>query len=197
EAGAVLVLPRGVGLAEGMRFARDRRGWIASRLAALPPRIAFAPGVVISCAGTPLTIRHAPAARGPVRREGDDLVVGGQDAHLARRVRDWLKAEARTTLAARSHAFAARLGARVRALRLADPKSRWGSCSADGNLSYSWRLILAPPTVMDYVVAHEVAHLAELNHGPRFWRLVADLVGDIDGPRAWLRRSGASLLRYG
>ena len=97
----------------------------------------------------------------------------------------------------RSRELALRVGRRVSGVRLGDPKSRWGSCSPEGGLSYSWRLILAPPFVLDYVVAHEVAHLVELNHGRRFWRLVAELVGDIDAPRAWLRANGTRLLRHG
>jgi predicted metal-dependent hydrolase len=193
---AELIVPRRVGLAEALRFAEGKRAWIAQRLAALPEAVRFAEGTVIPVGGELLTIRNH-AGRGPVRREGDALLVGGSPEHHGRRVRDWLKAHARTVLGQRSRELASRIGRRVTGIRLGDPKSRWGSCSPDGGLAYSWRLILAPPDVLDYVVAHEVAHLQELNHGRRFWRLVGELVPDVDGPRAWLRRNGTRLLRYG
>jgi predicted metal-dependent hydrolase len=194
---AELIVPRRVGLAEALRFADGKRAWIAQRLAALPETVQFADGVAIPVGGETLTIRHRADGRGPVHRDGDALLVSGAAEHHGRRVRDWLKAHARAVLAARSHALAARIGRRVTGIRLGDPKSRWGSCSPDGGLAYSWRLILAPPDVLEYVVAHEVAHLQELNHSRRFWRLVGDLVPDVDGPRAWLRRNGTRLLRYG
>ncbi|MBI3708782.1 MAG: M48 family metallopeptidase [Proteobacteria bacterium] len=197
DANVVLVLPRGVGLNEGLGFARERTAWVAERLAAIPPLVPFADGVALPLLGATATIRHCPEAHGPVQRIGADIVVAGRSEHVARRVRDWLKAEARRELGRRSHAVAARLGRSIDSVRLGDPKSRWGSCSAAGGLSFSWRLILAPPQVIDYVVAHEVAHLAELNHGRRFWRLLRDLIGDTDEPRAWLRVNGAGLLRYG
>lgn len=191
-----LVLPRGVALAEGLRFARDMAGWVARRLKALPATVPFADGTPLEVGGETLVIRHV-GGRGPTRREGGLLLVAGESEHVARRVRDWLKAHARAILAERSRALAARIGKSVTSVRLGDPRSRWGSCSSDGGLAYSWRLILAPPFVLDYVVAHEVAHLAHPNHGPRFWRQAAELCGDTDTPRAWLNRHGPRLLRFG
>lgn len=191
-----LILPRGVGLAEGLRFARDKSRWVARRLAALPPLVPFADGATIELHGEAIAIRHVGGVAA-TRRDGLVLVVGGTPEHVARRVRDWIKAQAREILTRRSRELAERLGRQVRGVRLGDPRSRWGSCSPDGRLAYSWRLVLAPPFVLDYVVAHEVAHLVHLNHGERFWRLVASLVGDIDAPRAWLNRHGPRLLRHG
>ena len=120
----------------------------------------------------------------------------GDPAHLPRRVRDHLTALAKRDFAARARATAARIGKGIARVGVRDPKSRWGSCSSSGALSFSWRLIFAPEAVIDYVVAHEVAHLVEMNHGPRFWRLVATLVPDVDKPRAWLRRHRLELLAY-
>jgi predicted metal-dependent hydrolase len=197
EAHVELILPRGVGLPEGLRFVNDKRGWLASRLAAIPARTPFADGTTIALFGEPVTIRHRPEMRGAVRREGSDLVVSGAAEHVARRVRDWLKDQARRELSARSHAVAARIGRQVTRVRISDPCSRWGSCSARGGLAYSWRLALAPPYVADYVVAHEVAHLVEHNHGRRFWRLVEQLMPSAEEAKAWLRRNGNVLLRYG
>ena len=191
-----LILPRGVGLAEGLRFARDKQGWVARRLAALPPPVPFADGAVLEIGGEILVIQHVGGG-GPTRRESNLLLVAGAPEHVARRVCDWIKRHARDVLAARAREMAARIGRQVAGVRLADPRSRWGSCSPDGRLAFSWRLILAPPFVLDYVVAHEVAHLVHLNHGKRFWKLAADLAGDIETPRRWLNRLGPRLLRHG
>jgi predicted metal-dependent hydrolase len=192
-----LVLPRGVGLQEGLRFAGDKRAWLAGRLSAIPAHIPFADGISIPVLGEALTIRHRPERRGGVQRQGTDLLVSGGGDHVTRRVRDWLKAQARAELSARSRLCAARIGRQVARVRIGDPKSRWGSCSARGALAYSWRLVLAPLHVLDYVVAHEVAHLIEPNHGRRFWRLVATLAENAQLARAWLRQHGNVLLRYG
>jgi predicted metal-dependent hydrolase len=197
RADVVLVLPRGVGLQEGLRFAHDRRGWLAGRLAAMPIHTPFADGIAIPLLGRTVTIRHKPDVRGGVACVGDELHVAGRIEHLTRRVRDWLKAQARSELSARSHACAARIGRQIARVRIGDPKSRWGSCSAKGGLAYSWRLILAPPEVLDYVVAHEVAHLVEHNHGRRFWALVESLTPATQQAKLWLRRHGNTLLRYG
>ena len=191
-----LVLPRGVGLAEGLRFARDMAGWVGRRLKALPATVPFTDGTPIEVGGETLVIRHV-GGRGPTRREGGLLLVAGDADYIRRRVRDWLKTQARAVLAERSRALAATIGKTIASIRLSDPRSRWGSCSSEGGLAYSWRLILAPPFVLDYVVAHEVAHLVHANHGPRFWKLTAELCGDTDTPRAWLNRHGPRLLRYG
>ena len=122
---------------------------------------------------------------------------GASPSTLPRRVRDHLAMLARDELAKRARPLASRVGRKVARVSVRDTKSRWGSCSASGNLSFSWRLIFAPEEVVDYVVAHEVAHLVEMNHGPRFWRLVDSLVPGNARPRAWLDRHRAELLSYG
>ncbi|MEJ2016123.1 MAG: M48 family metallopeptidase [Limibacillus sp.] len=116
---------------------------------------------------------------------------------LPRRVADYLKAEAKSELVWRAREMAARLERKVTRVTVRDTRSRWGSCSHQGALSFSWRLILAPEEILDYLVAHEVAHLVEMNHAPAFWRQVARLQPDHKRARAWLKREGASLWRYG
>jgi predicted metal-dependent hydrolase len=197
DAAIELVLPRWAGLAQGLDFARANRRWLTQRIADLPARTPFADGTVIPVLGELLTIRHQPGQRGPAHRGGDALHIGGRPEHVARRVRDWLKAEARARFAAMARELAATIGRKPGPIRLTDPRTRWGSCSPEGAIALSWRLVLAPPEVTRYVVAHEVAHLAELNHGRRFWRVVGELIGDHDTARLWLRRHGAQLLRYG
>lgn len=192
-----LVLPWGVSVREGLRFAATKSGWLRANLEDRPPRVPFAPGARIPYLGVDHEIVHDPAARAGVRIEAGRIHVSGGIEFLARRLRDWLRCQAQRRLAARVTVAAARVERRVKHVRLRDPKSRWGSCAADGGLSFSWRLVLAPAAVLDYVVAHEVAHLVHANHGTRFWRLVTELAGDAEAPRAWLRAHGARLLRYG
>jgi predicted metal-dependent hydrolase len=199
--GVELVLPPGVPAREGRRFLDERRDWIADRLARMPLRVRFAPGAAVPYLGAEHRVVHRGEQRQPVRRSAGEIAVGGRPEHLARRLRDWLEAEARRLITPLAGDKAARLGdpwtARPPRVAVRDPRRQWGSCSAGGTLSFSWRLVMAPAPVVDYVVAHEVAHLRERNHGRRFWALVARLTEEVDAPRAWLRRNGAKLHRYG
>lgn len=192
-----LVLPRFVGLDQGLQFAHRHVKWVERQLSRIPPHLPFADGVVLNVLGEPVTVCYRADWRGPATQLAQKLQVGGDQAHLARRVHDWLRAQARRALAAQAHELAGRVGRRIAAIRLTDAQTRWGSCSANGTLALSWRLILAPPEVCRYVVAHEVAHLVHLDHSARFWRLVSELVGDVARPRAWLAHYGVTLLRHG
>lgn len=183
-------------------FARGHAGWIATRLAKLPERIPFAPDAVIPVRGVPHRIYRRAALRGRTQCSLDEagepiIAVSGDEAHLARRVRDFLQAEAKSDLAAAVARHAAASGASARRLSIRDTRSRWGSCSSTGTLSFSWRLILAPPFVLDYLAAHEVAHVSEMNHSKRFWGLVHELCARTDEAEAWLKRHGTMLHRYG
>jgi hypothetical protein len=196
--GVELVLPRGVSAEAGLKFLAGNRGWIAGRLAAQPEAVPFVEGAIVPLRGVPHRIFHETDPAAPAVAVGDgEIRVKGDPAHLGRRVRDHLIALARSELSARSRECAERIGRKVGRVGVRDPKSRWGSCSSKGDLSYSWRLVLAPDAVIDYVVAHEVAHLVEMNHSPRFWHLVETLAPDSAGPRAWLRRHRLRLLAYG
>jgi len=195
--GIELVLPRGVGLGRGLDFARRQSQWIDRRLARLPARRPFVDGTAIPLLGSGIVISHRPDARRGVWREEDRLCVSGDGAHVARRVTDWLKRIARSEIEGRARLCAERVGRRIARVRVGDPRSRWGSCSSRGALAFSWRLILAPPEVLDYVIAHEIAHLIEFDHGPRFWALVRTLCGDCDAAKRWLAAHGPGLLRYG
>jgi hypothetical protein len=195
--GVELVLPRRFSPGAALSFVAAHRGWIAARIAAMPAPRQLGEGASVPVFGIPHHIRREldPAAP-PVRIADGEIRVRGDPAHLPRRVRDHLTALAKRDFAARARTTAARIGKTIARVGVRDPKSRWGSCSSSGALSFSWRLIFAPEAVIDYVVAHEVAHLVEMNHGPRFWRLVATLVPDVDKPRVWLRRHRLELLAY-
>jgi predicted metal-dependent hydrolase len=193
-----LVLPHGVGAEHGLRFLAAHRGWIAARLDALPLAVPFAEGAIVPVFGVPHRIsRDSDPAGPPVTIIDGEIRVRGAPEHVARRVRDHLVRLARAELGRRARLYAARIGRPIARVGVRDTRSRWGSCSAKGSISFSWRLVLAPQPVVDYVVAHEVAHLAEMNHGPRFWRLVHTLAPDCASPRAWLKRHRSRLFSYG
>lgn len=199
--GAVVTFPPHVSRREARAFAERHGDWIAARLARLPEAIAFTPGAEVPILGIPHPIRHAPEARRGVWIAEGALWASGRTEHLGRRIEDFLRQQARSELAQRARAKAERLptgaGRPLGRTSVRDTRSRWGSCSPRGDLSFSWRLILAPEAVLDYVVAHEVAHLVHMNHAAAFWQLVARLTDDVEGSRRWLREQGAGLLRYG
>jgi predicted metal-dependent hydrolase len=198
----VLTIPPRGSLKEARDFAQKHGGWIAARLRRIPEAAPFAHGLEVPLRGVPHRITHRKSHRGTVWTEiGPDgvrlLCVAGEPPHLDRRIGDFLKREARRDLEAASRRHAAKLAVAFKRISVRDQSSRWGSCSNTGVLSFSWRLILAPPFVLDYLVAHEVAHLVELNHSPRFWRLVRRLHPDTDRAKAWLDVHGTDLHRYG
>jgi predicted metal-dependent hydrolase len=203
----VLVRPKRASSGVTLKFLASREAWIRKHLATLPPQIPFTDGADIPIAGTLHRLRFAPEGRGGVWREGETLMISGRPEFIARRLTDWLKQEARRELTPMVHAMAGLLGCKVRHVTTRDTTSRWGSCSPDGRLSFSWRLILAPRPVLIYVAAHEVAHLRHLNHGRAFWRTVDEVLDNyVEEPemrraaglaRDWLHRHGAALHRYG
>ena len=195
--GAIVTLPSGLKARDGIAFAERKADWLINRLDSLPKPVPIGNGSELPLRGIPHRIRHRTDARGTVWLENGEIHVAGRPEYLQRRIVDWLKAEARRELGERAHDKADRIGRTVGRVTVRDTRSRWGSCSANGNLSFCWRLIMAPEHVLDYVVAHEVAHLIERNHGPRFWDLVRELTDDTGGAKVWLRRDGDSLLRYG
>jgi predicted metal-dependent hydrolase len=186
-----LSLPVHAREAEAMAFARAQEGWIRRALAQLPGQAAVGHGSVLPVEGRPLRLEPAPGRL--VRIEGDSLLVPGDPAQAGVRAAAFLKLLARDRLTAASDRHARALGKPYQRITLRDTRSRWGSCTADGSLMYSWRLVMAPPEVLDYVAAHEVAHLAEMNHSPAFWSVVARLVPGYAARRAWLRREGQGL----
>jgi predicted metal-dependent hydrolase len=185
------------GLSAALDFARGEREWIARQLAKAPGPVLLCVGAVIPLHGSPHQIRAATRGPAPVWADDGTIWVRGDAAHAPRRVLDFLKREAHSVFEARVLAHAARLGVRPSRITVRDTASRWGSCSTNRAMSFSWRLILAPAFVLDYVVAHEVAHLREMNHSPRFWAHVKSLVPDLQSAQAWLRTNGRDLQRYG
>lgn len=180
---------------EALAFLKGHEDWLRQTLQAMPDaaRVPVGIGSLIAVEGREL--RLAPGTGRGIRAEDDRLLVPGDPATVGPRVAAWLKVLARDRLACASTHYAGLVGRSYATLAIRDTRSRWGSCSPDGRLMYSWRLIMAPPAVLDYVAAHEVAHLVELNHSPAYWRVVDGICPDWKGHRAWLRAHGGSLHR--
>jgi predicted metal-dependent hydrolase len=197
----VLTMPARASLKAAREFAERHADWIGARLDRLPELVYFEPSSFVPLRGVDHGIVHRPDARGVAwTAEGGDgpiLYVAGGLAHVPRRVADFLKREARRDLEAATARHCAALGVTKRRITLRDTTSRWGSCSSTGALNFSWRLILAPPFVLDYLAAHEVAHLVHMDHSPAFWRITRRLFPETDRAEAWLKAHGAGLHRYG
>ena len=198
RSGAVVVtLPPRAGRRQGMALITAHAAWLVQRLAALAPHVALVPGAVLPLGGEPHVLRHQPQAPAGAWLEPGVILAGGPAEALPGLVGGLLQAEARRRIALLVQRHAAQLGVQPGGLRLKDPRSRWASCAPDGTLAFSWRLVMAPDWVLAYVVAHEVAHLREMNHSPRFWALVAELTPARDQAVAWLKAHGPGLLRVG
>ncbi|ETX15264.1 zinc metalloprotease [Roseivivax halodurans JCM 10272] len=189
-----LTLPRRVPEAEGLAFLREKEDWLRGHLEARAPDLEVGIGATIPIEGIPHEI--VPGQGRGVRLGEGVLEVPGDPARAGVRAQAWLKARARDRLAGASDTYARALGRPYARLTLRDTRSRWGSCSSAGALMYSWRLVLAPAEVLDYVAAHEVAHLRHMDHSRAFWDTVTELYGDWRAPRTWLRREGGGLHRY-
>jgi predicted metal-dependent hydrolase len=193
----VVTLPTRATRKAGMALLMGHADWVSDRLAALPEAIPFIDGAMVPICGVPHRIRHAPAARGGAFLLDQELHVTGAPEFLARRVRDFLRREALHRLSALTMAKSGLIGVTPKRVSVKDTTSRWGSCAPDKALALSWRLLMAPAFVQDYVVAHEVAHLRHMNHGPKFWSLVDQLTPHTKIAIPWLRAEGARLLRIG
>lgn len=196
--GLTLTVPRGVSQRRALAWAGGQEQWARGVIAAVPALTPIAPGAEIMLRGVPHRIAWA-ADRSRRISVADQLIrCGGPVDGLEGRLVRWLKAEALALLDAETRDCAARAGLAVQRVAVGDAKSRWGSCSSGGDIRYSWRLIMAPDFVRRATVAHEVAHLKHMDHGPRFHALAAELYGADPAPaREWLRREGASLHRVG
>ena len=193
--GAVVTIPRRGSLAEAKAFVARHAQWIAERLAARPDTLEVPATVPIR--GLAHRVISTGSPRGRVRlvvlEDGPAIEIPGEAPHVRRRLADHLKKEARADLVAAVARHAETLGVRPAAIRLKDTTSRWGSASARGVLAFSWRLVMAPPFVLDYVAAHEVAHLREMNHSDRFWAICKSLCPRTEAAKTWLKQHGAGL----
>ena len=192
----VMTLPKRTSLAEALRFAQNSSVWIAKTLEKQKLPVAMAAGATLMFRGEMVQVQCSGGSRGLITVSGGVIFVPGDPAHVERRLRDYFKKQALADLTQVSRHYAAAMEAKFSRITIRDQKTRWGSCSANGALSYSWRLILAPPFVLDYVAAHEVAHLRQMNHGPQFWRLVLTHCSQSRAAKEWLKKHGRELHSY-
>lgn len=199
--GPLLTLPPHGKWAEAEAFLARHRHWLAARIQRAPIAASFADGGIVPLRGMDHVIVGTGKLRGRVDITAIDgmptLLVPGAPEHAARRLTDWFKDEAHADLAVQTAIHADRLGVVVKTIKMRSQASRWGSCSSSGNINYNWRLVLAPPFVLDYVAAHEVAHLVEMNHSAAFWATVTRTLPDMDRGRAWLKAHGRQLMAHG
>ena len=195
--GVLVPVPHGVSRLKALEFTARSRDWIEERVRQRGGLIHLEPGHTLPLRGIPHDIRHVASRRGVVTVDAARglIHVPGEEAHVKRRLLDFLKSTAREDLTRASARYAALMGVSYRRITIRDQRSRWGSCSASGDLSYSWRLILAPDYVLDYVAAHEVAHLKHLDHSPRFWRQVLTHCPNAARAKNWLRTHGQDVHR--
>ncbi len=195
--GASVTLPPGSSTASALAFVEERSHWLMQQLDRYDAAIPFRAGERIPYLGEEYEIRQSRARRGTVICEDGLLFVSGGPEHLARRLTDWFKAQARERISRLADEKTSELNLKRGRISIRDTRSRWGSCSSTGSLNFSWRLIMAPEWVLDYVVAHEVSHLVEHNHSPAFWAVVDTLTMHASAGRKWLSDNGGKLHRYG
>jgi len=189
-----LTLPRWSNLNEAMAFAREQEGWMRKHLSKQLQPVEVVHGTRILLDGRKVLIDHGTGRS--VRVEDGVMYVPGKDTQVVPKVRAYLKTLARERLVGASIRYADMLGRVVGPVTLRDTRSRWGSCTSDGRLMYSWRLVMAPPAVLDYVAAHECCHLIEMNHSDAFWSLVEQISPNYKEDRKWLKVNGALLHQY-
>lgn len=188
-------------LPKAMRFVKEQKEWIEIQLEALPPAQPFEPEAPVLFEGEIYRLVH-PGARGRPRvdREAREIIVPAPEGTFSGRVKRLLIREARDRLNQATHDYADIVGRPVEKIQVRDTSSRWGSCitrGGKGHMSYSWRLIAAPRFVLDYVAAHECAHMIEANHSPAYWSIVAEIFPDYKKAKKWLRTNGAYLHAVG
>lgn len=193
-----LTVPRRIGRGAALDWARQQSAWVEAQLANVAPAEPLDPGAAIPFDGGTLLLRWDPSAPRTPRLDDGVLICGGPEERFADRVLRWLRVEARRRLIAETRALALASGINDAPVSVGDADTRWGSCSATGAIRYNWRLVLAPPDVRGYVVAHELAHRVHLNHGADFHALQTRLYdGDCLAARNELRRLGPRLKRVG
>lgn len=193
----IVTLPPRASRRAGLALLTSHADWVVARIEALPGALALVDGTMLPFCGVPHRISFVPGGRGGAWIADGEIRVSGEPEFRARRVTDLLRREARRGLSAIVADKATKAGLRPGRIAVKDTKTRWGSCAANGNLAFSWRLIMAPAYVQDYVGAHEVAHLRHMNHGQMFWDLVSELTDHRQTAGTWLRDSGPALLRVG
>lgn len=196
--GVELIIPKNTSAARALKFLYSKEDWIVNKSREIreTEQVDIIEGAKIPVQGKFYSIKHSGSLRGVTHLHGDLIVVSGPEESIARKVINFLKQLAKKEITSRAEIEAMKLGVNYKKITVRDTTSRWGSCSHNKNLSFSWRLILAPKEVLDYVVAHEISHLLEMNHSKNFWNIVESIYPDHQSPRKWLKENGQSLHMY-
>lgn len=189
----ILNIPLFCSTRQAYAFLEKHQDWIQDQQQKRTQKLTFSPNMRLSLLGQDLQIYHIPNEHKHTHIQENKLVVFGDERFIHRRVQDFIKAQTALYIDKKAHKLALFLGVKINKITMKDTTSRWGSCSGQNNLNFCWRLGLAPLYVLDYIIAHEVAHLKEMNHGPQFWRIVSELDNNRASAEIWLRRNGHTL----
>ncbi len=196
NAQAILTMPRLCSKKKAYEFVLSKQDWIIEHLSKIPKAKDFENNETISLFGKNVKITHINNSRKATYLENNMLYVGGDIVFLHRRVKDFIKKEAKNEFFKLSQEMAKKINCKVANVQIKDTKSRWGSCSSLNNINYSWRIALAPEYTIKYLIAHEVAHLKHKNHSYSFWRCVKELYVDATLGKNWLKTNGNQLFLY-
>lgn len=191
-----LTLPQRARIADGVDFIRTKSDWIAETLQIMPEKRQLRPGIILPVLGEKCRVRHDPELRALFTLKDGQLSIAGDRNQLPQRIEDTLKKIVRNEISGLADVKAQMIGRHINRITLRDTRSRWGSCSSDHNLMFSWRLVFAPYEVLDYVVSHEIAHLRHMNHSPAFWDTVSVLCPNYLEWKDWLQIHGRELYRF-
>lgn len=196
QKGVEVILPKKSALKKAEHFVQKKRHWIIKHANALPKKLEFLEGKEIQIAGNTYIISHSGKLRGVSQLKDNQLIVSGYKEHIPRKVKDFLKQYAKNEITALATCYAGIMNVSFKKISIKDTTTRWGSCTANGNLSFSWRLILAPYETLKYVVVHELAHRTEMNHSKSFWNIVENTLPEYKPAKYWLQKNGQSLHQY-
>lgn len=194
-----LVIPKRSSISKAYQFALENKYWIREQINSLPENITYHDGVVIPVLGADRTINiyyDSTRKTTDIALTGSNITIRTNKEDISPRLTRFLKSLAKDTLTGLAHKKAAQIGKTINRVDIKDTVSRWGSCSHDGKISFNWRLIFAPESAMDYVIAHEVAHLKHLDHSPAFWKVCEDLSQNYSAGKSWMRRYSSDLYKY-
>ncbi len=191
-----IVIPNRVSIKAAFRFAEAERAWVAQQISRLPEKQQLTVGGSIPYLGVPYEIVQGSGLRGGVVVEQGRIVINADVPHIPRRVQEWLRKQAKAQLSEKCEYWAKRMGVRYQRITVRDQKTRWGSCSSAGSLNFSWRLVMMPEEVLEYIVIHELSHLIHLDHSPAFWRLVSTHCPSFETQKKWLKINGTHMHKY-
>lgn len=192
----IITMPKFCSANYAIDFIKRNQEWIENSLNKIPEKIIFSHGDKISIMGQIYEVNHCPDAKSGVWLEGGKVNVSGGEEFLNSRLKNFVIKVAKNELSKLGREKAKNIKCYVNKISIKDTKTRWGSCSTKSNINFSWRVVLAPSIVIDYLISHEVCHLIHHNHSKEFWNDVNKLAIDMESGKQWLKENGNSLFSY-